>query len=204
MKFAAIITCLLACHLANAQFSKGDKFFAGGYSISLQDGSNGNGDNNKHRSFQVSPEIGFFLNENFAVGGGLTFASSKSRYEYFQGNYQEAKDRGIGVYVFVKRYFPISEKFFFSLDGSINYDRRKNTSTINGLKGSGKSYSIGLHASPSLLFFPSPNWAIEGSIGGVGLTHSRGISDETKSTSFGINYGSISFGFAYYIRRAAE
>lgn len=172
--------------------------------INLQKTSDGNEDDNtKHRSFLLYPEIGFFLNQYYAVGGGLNFASSGSRFE-FQGGYQETKGRSFGVYMFVKRYFPISEKFFFAMDGSLAYDRGKTTSSSNGFEGTDKSYSVGLQASPSLIFFPSPKWAIEGSIGGLSLSHSRGISNESKSTSFGINCGSISFGFAYFFRKPTE
>lgn len=170
----------------------------------VQNSSGGNFENNKSRSFSVYPEMGFFLNERYAVGGGLSFSSAKSRYDIPQGGYQENRTRGFGAYVFVKRYFPISEKFFFTMDGSLDYDRGKTTYGNNGFENTNKSYSIGLNATPSLIFFPSPNWAIEGSIGGLSLTHSRGISDEYKSTSFGVNYGGISLGFAYYFRNAAE
>jgi len=62
MKLTAIITCLLACHLAHAQFLKGDKFVAGGYSILVQNSSGDNFEDGKTRSFDVYPEMGFFLN----------------------------------------------------------------------------------------------------------------------------------------------
>jgi hypothetical protein len=107
--------------------------------------------------------------------------------------------------LFAKRFFPLSETFFFSATGSVDYDRFRSTSTASGgYESTTKSYRIGLNVSPSLIFFPSRNWAIEGTIGGLSLSHSRGISDESKSTSFGLNYGSISLGFAYYFRSATE
>ena len=204
MKLTAIITCLLACHLVNAQFSKGDKFIAGGYSIGVQNASADNGDDNKYRSFQVYPEFGYFVNQHYAVGGGLTFSTSKSRYEFAQGDYQEQKSGGFGTYLFVKRFVPISEKFYFALTGSVDYDRFRSTNAYGGYESTTKSYNIGLNVAPSLIFFPSTNWAIEGTIGSLSLNHSRGISDESKTTSFGINYGSISFGFAYFFRKATE
>lgn len=204
MKFIPAIILLLTCHLASAQFVKGDKFIAGGYSVSVQNSSNGNGGENKHRSFQVYPEVGFFLNSRYAVGGGLTYSSGTSKFDYGQGVYQTYKNQGFGLYIFVKRYFSITEKFFFSLDGSVAYDRARSTTEISGAESTNKSYIIGFNATPSLIFFPSDNWAIEGSIGSLGLSHSRGLSDESKSTKFDLNYGSISFGFAYFFRNSTE
>src|SRR5688572_20057476 len=100
MKLTTTVVFLLACHLANAQFSKGDIFVAGGYSITVQKSDYDNGEDNKNRSFYVYPEIGYFLNHQYAVGGGLSFYSSRNRYEPSQGNYQEATDRALGAYLF--------------------------------------------------------------------------------------------------------
>jgi hypothetical protein len=205
MKLTAIIICLLTCHLASAQFTKGDKFVAGGYSISVQNSSADNGDDNKNRFFQLYPEFGYFVNQHYAIGGGLTFSRGTTRYEVVQGDYQEQKSTGFGAHLFAKRFFPVSEKFFFSITGSVNYNRFRSVSAASGgYESTSKSYRISLNVSPSLIFFPSPNWAIEGTIGGLSLSHSRGISDESKSTSFGINYGSISLGFAYFFRTTSE
>jgi hypothetical protein len=145
--------------------------------------------------------VGFFLNERYAVGGGLSYSSTLNEYE-FGGGHQIRKTRGFGVHLFVKRYFLISEKFFFSMDGSVGYDRGRTTMETGSTESTSKSYNISMSATPSLIFFPSPNWAIEGSIGGLSLTHSRGVSDESKSTFFGLNYGSISLGFAYFFRKS--
>ena len=126
----------------HAQFVKGDKFIAGGYSVSVQNSSTGNGAENRHRSFQVYPEVGFFLNSRYAVGGGLTYSSGTSKFDYGQGVYQTYKNQGFGIYIFVKRYFSITEKFFFSLDGSVAYDRARSTTEISGAESTNKSYII--------------------------------------------------------------
>lgn len=204
MKLLSVILPLLSCHLALAQFVKGDRFIAGGYSVYVQNSSQENDEDDKNRSFQVYPEVGFFLNDKYAVGAGLNFSSSTYKYSFGQSPYQEQKNRGFGVYLFAKKYVPIADKFFFSLDGSIGYDRGRTTRDTGTSETTRKSYSIGLNVTPSLIFFPTPSWGIEGSIGGLGLTHSRGLSDEFKSTSFGLNYGNISLGFAYFFRAPAE
>lgn len=202
MKLILTIVFLLSCCCANAQFVKGDKFIAGGFSVSVQNSSEDNFYDGKYRSFQVYPEVGFFLNERYAVGGGFSFLTTTNKSDVSQGTYQDHKVLGLGVDLFVKRYFPITEKFFFSMDGSVSYDRRRATTDYGGSESKEKSYIVGLNVSPSLIFFPSPNWAIEGSIGGFNLSHSRGLSDDSKSTSFGLDYGSFSLGFAYFFRKA--
>lgn len=204
MKLILVITFMITCQVAAAQFVKGDRFIAGGFLVSAHKSSTGNGEENRFLSFFVSPEVGFFLNERYAIGGGLSYSTSTRKYELAQGSYQKVKNWGLGAYFFVKRYFPISEKFFFSLDGSVGYDRGRSTTGIPYAESTNKSYSMRLDATPSLIFFPSHNWAIEGSIGSLSLVHSRGVSDESKSTTFGLNYGGISLGFAYFFRQSAE
>jgi hypothetical protein len=203
MKPVLTVMLLALCHSSTAQFVKGDKFLAGGFTNSIQNSTTGNDDDLKYRSFQVYPEMGFFLNERHAVGGGLSYSTTTSKYEY-QGNFQENGHKGIGVHGFVKSYFPITEKFFFSVDGTIGYERGRSTTDTGTSESTSKSYSLSFFVSPSLVFFPSQNWAIEGGIGGLGLSHSRGLSDDSHSTSFGLNYGSFSLGFAYFFRSSAE
>lgn len=102
MKLTQAIILLLTCHVASAQFVKGDRFIAGGYSVSVQNSSTGNGEENRHRSFQVYPEVGFFLNDRYAVGGGVRYSSATSKYDYGQGDYQTHKNRGFGLYSVIR------------------------------------------------------------------------------------------------------
>ena len=190
-------------HISTAQFVKGDKFISGGYTISVHNSTTSNDDDYKFRSFQIYPEMGFFLNERHAIGGGLSYSSTTNKYEYL-GDFQKNHGRGIGVQTFVKSYFPITEKFFFSVDWTIGYEREKSKLETSTSENTSKSYNLSTFLSPSLVFFPSQNWAIEGGIGGLSWSHSRGLSDDSKSTSFGLNYGSFSLGFAYFFRSSAE
>jgi hypothetical protein len=203
MKPVLTVMLLALCHISTAQFVKGDKFISGGFTISVQNSTTGNDDDLKYGSFHVYPEMGFFLNEWVAVGGGLSYSTATTKYEY-QGNFQENSNRGIGVQGFVKSYFPIAEKFFFSADGTIGYERGRSSTDTGTSESTTKSYTLSFFVSPSLVFFPSQNWAIEGGIGGLSWSHSRGLSDDSKSTSFGLNYGSFSLGFAYFFRSSAE
>jgi hypothetical protein len=200
MKTALAFMLLLTCQLSSAQFVKGDKFIAGGYSMTVRNSSTGNGEDSKHRSFQIYPQLGFFLNERYAVGGGLSYSTTTNDFDYGQGATQNYKDRGFGLHAVARRYFPIADNFFFSMDATASYGRYRSTFDNGSSESTRKSYTISLDINPRLIFFPSQNWAIEGGIGGLSLSHSRGLSDDTKSTSFGLNYGSFSLGFAYFFR----
>jgi hypothetical protein len=204
MKSALCFLLLLTCHLCTAQFAKGDKFIGGGYSATVRNSSNGNGEDSNYRSFQIYPQLGYFLNERYAVGGGISYFSALNENDYGQGTYQNYRDRGVGIHAFAKRYFTIAEKFFFSVGGTASYDRSRSKVENGSAESTRKGYVISLNMTPSLIFFPSPNWAIEGGIGGLSLSHSRSLSDDSKSTSFGLNYGSFSLGFSYFFRGPAE
>lgn len=204
MKFLLLFSFVVMTIVTHAQFAHGDKFFGGSFSVGLQKGSGSQNFQTTYNSFSLQPSIGYFLNDKYAVGGGLGYSTTYQKTTYDLSSLQRASGHSINIHAFLKRYFIISDKFFFAMTGGISYGRGIETQGSGTGESKTKNYSVGMNAYPSLIFFPSTNWAIEGSIGGLYLAHTRNLSADSKYTSFNFDYGTFSLGFAYYLRKPAE
>jgi hypothetical protein len=188
-----------------AQFAKGNKFIGGSISINNQNNNVTNPLISLNQNILVSPSVGFFVKDNIAVGFKLGYSKS----------YQEGLNVPYGIKstnltswsggLFIKRYASISEKFFFALEGSVIYARGTldyelpNGGSITGGNNQ-KFYNVLGQVVPSFIYFPSEKWGIEASLGSLYFTHSYNFTNETNASTFNLNYGSFSLGFAYYIR----
>jgi hypothetical protein len=200
MKQVITLLCILFSLCAHAQFNKGDKFIGG--SIILLDRMDGenNSSKNNEKSFGVSPAGGVFLNKNFAVGANVGY--SYDAYEYFNGlNYNDQTYHMFTSEIFAKRFFTISDKFFFALKGGTSYTRNKRLYSNSGSETTTTSYTLGANVTPSFIFFPSSHWGIEAGLGNLSYAHLQQLSGSGKTDIFNFNAGSFSLGFSYYLRK---
>jgi hypothetical protein len=200
MKSILFSTFLFVSVIANAQFMKDDKFIGGTFYATVQKSSNGSNSEGNYSSCTLSPSGGFFLNDKYAIGGGIGYSVTRQKYEYDPDVNQEYRINAVEVHAFASRYFVIADRFFFRATGSLYYDREHRIEENNDAEFKSKSYTIGINIRPSLLFFPTSNWGIEAGIGNFGISHWRSLSYENKSTSVSLDYGSFYLGFAYYFR----
>ena len=203
-KILLILLCIPA--MANAQFSKGDVFLGGNVTGSFFHNSQpGNATKNSGNSISVYPNIGFFVNERFAVGAQLGLSHSKN--EYTGNTYsQNSRANGYSVGALGRYFFPISPTFMFAISGNVYYSRSKNRTENTNVDSESnvttKDYQTGLQVSPTFLFFPSSHWGFEASIGSLGYAHSQGLSNNSKQDNVTANYGSVYLGVAYYFRKS--
>lgn len=203
---------LLISIVANGQFSKGDKVLGGTFSFYSQNApsSQNGGLTNNVRTLSITPTIGFLVNENSAFGGKLGYASSYQEISNYSPAVLEFDSKSFSAGVFGIRYFKISDKFLFSLIGGFNFSRGFETDVtfdqVTGQLTENKTQNYGLTTSirPNFIFFPSPKWGFEASIGSISHTFSRNLSNDDKTNFFSLNYGSISFGVAFYFRKSND
>lgn len=196
MKNAFVVLFVFVPFLSNAQFVRGNKFIGGTLSISAQSSTMDDSGTSqiKTHTFALSPTLGCFLNDKYAVGGGIGFVSTSQKYDY--ANMTDSfQSRAVSLQAFARRYFMISDKFYFMMTGSVNFSRGNQES--NSIKS--KYYFVGLKVQPAFVFFPSPRWGIEGGMGTLGFTHNRSLSYDTKYNNFNLDFGGFYLGFAYYI-----
>lgn len=193
---------------SNAQFAKGDKVLGGSFSFNVQNRNDSpDGGLMKSNSFSLNPSMGFLINENFAIGGELGYASTFRETNY-SSTVLETKSKSFSAGVFGQRYFNISDKFLFSLVGRFNFGRGFATGHDydpqlgEAVETRMKNYNLTTSITPRFIFFPSPKWGFEASIGSISHTLSRNLSTDEKINYFSLNYGAISFGVGYYFLKA--
>lgn len=212
MRQILVMLFLLTSIMSFGQFAKGDKFFGGTFSLHMQrapDSKNG-GLTNLVNSFSVNPFLGFLINENFAVGGQIGFSSDYSKSTNFGSYISEYKGLSISSSVFVKKYFKISDKFLFSIVGGFEFTRgtdtstSTNTSTGNITESKSQNYQLSTSIRPSFIFFPTPKWGFEASIGSISHRYFRNLSTDEKSNNFNFSYETVGLGLSYYFRKSSQ
>jgi|GEM_PF-1757001 hypothetical protein len=227
MKIIVSILILSIPYFAAAQFSRGQIYLGGSMTASStysDFNSPNSGGPNKGNSFSISPVFGYFLNPNLAVGGSIGYSSSRSEYNYvtsYPDNnnnpitvnaFTKTVTNGITVGSFVRYYVPISSSFYFAAQGQANLTRSNNNTTYfnNGtplnqeVTHESPSYSVGISIKPVFIFFPSPKWGIEASVGSLGYNYLRYLPDTSSNTTLSFSANQFSFGLAYYFAKKAK
>ncbi len=224
-KIISISFVLLPC-FAFAQFSKGQVYLGGTISASLFNSNtpatpNSTLSNAKQSGFSLSPVFGYFLNPKIAVGGGIGYSNytfeNDYTYQYYDANnnivyapgFFKSKSNSVFVNTFLRYYIPISSSFYLAAQGRFNFTRSnaENNQTVVGYPENitkTPSYSLGLSINPALVFFPSPKWSLEASVGSIGYNYSRDLPNTYSSNSFSLGLGSFSFGLAYYFKKKSK
>jgi hypothetical protein len=191
------------------QFNKGDKVLGGTLSFNMAKNENSQfGTVTVNNTFfGIYPNFGVLINSNLEIGGQLGYTSNNDEWSNTDmSTDRKLNDLTVGLYT--QRYFVISDKFLFSLIGNISYSWGKEKTLITNqndiVEDEINRNSIGVRFRPSFIFFPSPNWGLQASIGELGYTHTKDKTNDDTSNQFGINYGYVSFGIAYYFRRKVE
>lgn len=192
---------MIAPFLSRGQFLKGDKFIGGNFRISSQTPTHSSpGLTNKVKGFSIDPLMGFLINEKFAVGGGVGYSFYSTKYED-PLNAREYSSNGILTRIIARRYFNISEKFFFAIDGNIIFNRGKESETYSSSELTTQNYQLATVLVPTFIFFPSPKWGVEASIGALSYSYSRNLSTDVDKLYFDLYYGSLQLGLSYYFRK---
>lgn len=190
--FSAV--ALLAFGFANAQeeksnggFSKGDVFVTGAFTL----GSEKTGDV-KSSSFEIAPQVGYFLTENIAIGGKLGYVSNKA--ENALGDTQD--DAGFKVGAFGRYYFTPANQFSLFAQLGLDY-----SSMEDKLATDYKESEFGLGLGAGLNYFVSSNFSIEAGVAVLGYSSNdngggSGV-DKTNSFNFGGDWRAVTFGVNY-------
>jgi opacity protein-like surface antigen len=199
-KIILTVAAVFALSFANAQdakestgegFSKGDLYLTGTAGFS----STKEGDS-KLDGFTLSPGLGYFLSENLALEGQLTYMSDKDD----DGAGTETKESGFGIAAGVKYFWTPASKFSLSIGGNISYMSTKvEVSTPIG-SGEGTEKEIGFNIPVGLNYFVSNDFAITSTWGGFGYSsNDNGGNGADKTTGFnlGLDMSTISFGLLY-------
>jgi len=176
---------------AHAQFNKGDKYV--GAAISGFNGS----------AFGASPFVGYFINPRMSLGAYVQANTTKSEYisNFNDGPHQMIqKNRDLVAAITVRRWYMLSDKFYFALQGEGFYSRDVNTQRDNTQNSDfrNKRYGVGLNVVPAFIYFPLSRLGVEASIAALSYQFSYGLSDGARNHNVNFGWGNVNLGLAYY------
>lgn len=193
------LAALSAFGLAQAQeeaaatfgFSKNDVFVSGSVGYSSQK----TGDV-KNSQFDVTPRVGYFVSDNFAVGGQLGYRSTENTY-YDGIGMSESKNTAFEVGAFARYYRTPANQFSFF--GQLNAIYTAGKTEYEG-SGESKVSGFGFGLVPGISYFVSGHIALETTFGLLGYNTSKPDEDGAESTNnfnLNLNLNNVTFGIVY-------
>ncbi len=149
-------------------------------------------------NFAILPNVGYFVSDNFAVGTGFGFSSSKSSFASPTG-----LNESLEVSPFGRYYAGLSDQFKFFGQASVpmSFGTVKATDA-NGDAGAkfGTSTSIGIALSPGFAYFPTKKVGIEFAFNGISYKSTK-IKDANDNENKGAGSENFSFGSSFFSPR---
>ena len=188
---------LLVPFISNAQFQKGTKFVNGVFTY----------DSYKYLESEPASNflifgagIGFFVNRSFALGPVLE-TSRRVLYNINPVTNQYEKNRSASILggIFVRKFFPISEKFLFSLEGRTLVGRNVREISVMGSKP--ESNTLRIQARPVFTFLPNSKWAFEAGVGNILYEKNSPHQPFLDTDVFRASLGEVNFGISYFFRK---
>ncbi len=178
---------------AGEGFTLADIFVSG--TISFGTEKENNIDSN---SFNFSPQLGYFIDDYFAIGARLGYVSSKTEAPSNIDPNATVEDTTttLNLGVFGRYYFTPINKFSFF--GELATGILNSTREVGQTNTKQNGFFVG--ASPGINYFLSHNFAIEASVGLLGYETSKFDTEnaEPKSTfDIGVNLSDINLGVVY-------
>lgn len=186
--FLTLTTAVALTFAAKAQTEQGKLFLGGsvGYNYNKI-----NGTDRSSQGFNITPNIGYFVSDNFAIGTGIGYGYGKNSF----GNdfdVADVKTQTFNVAPFARAYKGNeSFKFFGQLSvpmawGNIKEDGTKTQTFSN----------YGVQLSPGVAFFPHKNVGIELSVRGLYYGNNRVKDEATNAKTINSSFGLASDFFA--------
>lgn len=142
-------------------------------------------------SFEIAPEVGYNLNEKWAVALALGYGHYDAGIVTFAGKEVSVIINTFSIKPYVRYTFVKAGNFSAFCDGVLDYS----TTHVNGVENNLNSW--GLAVTPGIAYAISPKVSLVAHVGEIGYDHTwfdAGVGDVTNN-KFGINLtNAISFG----------
>lgn len=178
-----------------AQFSKGTVAIGGSvyFQSVLHDPDNSDMPSSKYLT--VNPYLGVFVTPTFAMGGFVQLLSDKVPSINIYTNRFEERKVVSGIYgVFARKYFPISDKFLFGVQGEVGLGNK----VIDG-DSDNKTKQFTAALAPLFTFLPHPKWAFNASFAELSYEKNSPGSYYSNSNNFTARIGGLGLGINYFM-----
>ncbi|MBL7886615.1 MAG: porin family protein [Flavobacterium sp.] len=197
-KIVLSLAAVLAFGFANAQdkkensgegFGKGDIFITGAFSVGSTNDKN---TDVKTNSFEIAPQVNYFLTENISLGAKIGYTSDKA-----ENAVTDTQDDSTITFGLQGRYYftPASK---FSLFTGLGFDYNSTSDNLADPKVKTNGFDLGLGLGVN--YFISDNFSIEAGFAALNFESSKvdvdgaenetafGIGADLRALSFGLNY----------------
>lgn len=220
----AIIT--LSVQYVFAQPAKGQLFIGGsvGANQTSMPSDNSNSSENKRFSINISPNVGYVINDKVALGFSLNYGQYNNKYDNISNSVtSNIKSHGAnyGGSLFALYYKPLTEKLFFTLHSSLGYNYGNSKTEIhynNSITGyyidlqKSKTNNYALNISPGFEYFLTPRLGLNTSLGSLGYSfistnNNNGVKENSNSFSlnfFPVRLSDLSIGIRYYFKNSKK
>lgn len=181
------------------QFSKGTKYVGGNLMFYSSKTDMETANTPAYTIFSVNGQMGFFLNDSWAVGPAVNFITSKRpSINPVTNLFEDSKISGFAGGLFARKFFTITNNFFFSLEGKglIGNVKRDLNSTFYEKSSTRLYFSI----RPAFTFMPNQKWGFDASIGEI-LYQSNWSMNYAEEKNFQVNFGQVNLGVNYFFGR---
>lgn len=179
-------------------------------------------DDYNYKEFQLIPDFGYFITNNFAIGLNFNFGTNnqKQKYSSYSTYFitQETKSTTYGGGGFARYYCKIADKFFFILNGGITYTSQPEKLTYsttdpsyvfssnNPANQEIQNHNTDITIAPGLTYFMTPKLGIQVDFGNLYYTNStsknttikRDNHNNNQSTGINLNSSTFNVGLSYY------
>jgi outer membrane autotransporter protein len=201
-KHFVILTALMLSIsiISNAQIKQGEKMLGGNISFLNSTDETEDADNKYTNSrFNITPQLGFGLANNWIVGIQAGYSSTKETEEDEPEDWEE-KTSGFSVGAFARKFKPFNDYCGIFGQASFDYGFGKFESTE--FEGEDKFSSISAQLRPGLYFLPTKKLIVEATFGQLGYTTTKTTNDdddyENKNNEFAVSFlDGLSFGVKF-------
>lgn len=174
-----------------AQVAKDSKFLGGNISYTMQKYEPGVFPTSHFLNLEFYN--GKFTSNTVAIGPMVSVeASFRQNLNSITNLYERMNSGSYLGGMFVRKYFPLGEKFFFALEGSIAAGIGVNSFST------GSNFNYKIAGTPMFIFQPVPKWAFLGRIGELAI---QDRSNQSNMTQVQVNFGRVSFGLNYFLNQ---
>lgn len=222
MKLKIFLLAFSIVTLSNAQTEKGTKFIGGDFSVNYTKNTTNyetiySNSENKNTRINITPQFGYFIKNNLAIGSSLTYFNSNSEStSYIEtqplGNVNKSTINGFGVNLFANYYKPIIGQLFFLANANIGYSNSKGTysNSSSEAKNNSKTNSYSVSINPGFVYFINSKFSLNYNLLNIGYNYNK--SKETnnldsnvatqKSNAFyaGLSTNILNLGLNYYFK----
>lgn len=198
-KIIFTVAAIFALGVANAQetkqekgsmgFAKGDIFITGAFSVNSTNNKN---TEVKTNSFEIAPQVNFFLTENISLGAFVSYSSEKSSTFGVDTNDQSTIAVGLaGRYYFT----PASQ---FSVFGELGAAYASSTDNLSTPEFKVNAFGVGV--APGIVYHVSNHWSLEASWAFLNFTSAKADVDGAENVTdfnFGADLRDLSIGLNY-------